>query len=78
MVGMFQINLIAPPTYVLTCQTLEKETGIKKINDAMEVVKGSLEAEGGLFKVVMEVSLALKCPDFNRDSMQKMDLPTLC
>lgn len=34
---------VAPPLYVLTTQTLDKEVGIAALNDAVERVKASIE-----------------------------------
>ena len=48
--------MIAPPTYVLSSQTLEKGDGIKKLQEAIEVIKASILEEGGKFNVKMAVS----------------------
>ena len=54
--GLLQINLIAPPTYVMTTTTLEKEGGIAKLQEANDLIKTAIEKSKGTFKVKMEVS----------------------
>lgn len=44
-------QLVATPLYVLTTQTLEKEPGIKVLNDAIEAVRKKIEAAGGKLNV---------------------------
>jgi len=48
-----KINLIAPPLYVMTTQTLERTDGLKKLNEALEKIKSTIEAAGGVFNVKM-------------------------
>lgn len=48
-----KINLIAPPLYVMTSQTLERSQGLEKLNEAMDVIKTSIEKAGGVFNVKM-------------------------
>ncbi|XP_067937877.1 eukaryotic translation initiation factor 2 subunit 1-like [Watersipora subatra] len=49
-----KINLIAPPTYVMTTTTLEKEGGISALKQANELIKSAIEAARGTFKIKME------------------------
>lgn len=46
-----KINLIAPPSYVVTTQTMEREEGIKLLQTALDKIKESIEAAGGIFAV---------------------------
>jgi len=46
-----KINLIAPPTYVVTTQTMEREEGLKLLNTALEKIRESIEAAGGIFNI---------------------------
>ena len=46
-----KINLIAPPSYVVTTQTMEREEGIKLLETALEKIKESIEGSGGIFAV---------------------------
>ncbi len=53
---MFQINLIAPPLYVMTTQTLERAEGLAKLNGALSKIKDLIEDAGGVFNVKQVVS----------------------
>ncbi|XP_072169860.1 eukaryotic translation initiation factor 2 subunit 1-like [Diadema setosum] len=48
-----KINLIAPPQYVITTQTLERAEGVEKLKEAVEAIRTSIIASGGVFKVIM-------------------------
>lgn len=48
-----KINLIAPPLYVITTNTLERNDGVAKLNDVLEQIKKVIEANGGVFTVKM-------------------------
>jgi translation initiation factor 2 subunit 1 len=48
-----KIKLIAPPIYVLSTTTLEKEVGIGLLNQAIEVIKDKVTAKGGKIDVKM-------------------------
>lgn len=48
-----KIKLIAPPIYVLSTTTLEKEVGIGLLNQAIEVIKEKVTAKGGKIDVKM-------------------------
>lgn len=50
-----QINLIAPPLYVMTTQTLERSDGMQKLTEALEHIKLSIEKSGGVFTIKMQV-----------------------
>jgi hypothetical protein len=53
-----QINLIAPPLYVMTTNTLEKTEGLALLAKAIAVIKDTIEADsGGVFNVQSAVSL---------------------
>lgn len=52
-----QINLIAPPRYVMTTTTLERTEGLSMLNQAMAVIKEKIEEKRGVFNVQMEVSV---------------------
>lgn len=51
----FQINLIAPPRYVMTTTTLERTEGLSVLNQAMTAIKERIEEKRGVFNVQMEV-----------------------
>ncbi|XP_023014631.1 eukaryotic translation initiation factor 2 subunit alpha [Leptinotarsa decemlineata] len=48
-----KINLIAPPLYVMTTSTPEKQDGLKILNDAIEKVKLTITELGGEFNIQM-------------------------
>jgi translation initiation factor 2 subunit 1 len=41
-----KIKLIAPPMYVMTCMTLDKDFGINLLNQATEVIGESIRSKG--------------------------------
>lgn len=49
-----KIKLIAPPIYVLSTQTLEKEAGILLLTKAIEVIRETIIKKGGKMDVKME------------------------
>ncbi|XP_054772912.1 eukaryotic translation initiation factor 2 subunit 1-like [Lytechinus pictus] len=48
-----KINLIAPPQYVVTTQTLQREDGVNKLKEAIDAIQESIIKSGGVFKVMM-------------------------
>lgn len=48
-----KINLIAPPLYVMTTQTLERAEGLAKLNAAMAKIKDTIDDAGGVFNIQM-------------------------
>jgi len=64
-----KIKLIAPPIYVLSTTTLEKDVGILLLNDAIEAIKEVITAKGGK----VEVKLAPKAvSDREESELQQM------
>lgn len=55
-----QINLIAPPVYVVTTTTLERELGIETLKKAINAIEDSITASKGQFSVKMEVINSFK------------------
>ena len=49
-----KIKLIAPPIYVLSTTTLEKEVGIALLNQAIDVIREKIQAKGGKMDIKME------------------------
>ena len=41
-----KINLIAPPMYVMTCMTIDKEHGIGILNAAIEAIRVAITISG--------------------------------
>mmetsp|Transcript_3832 Transcript_3832/g.6545 ORF Transcript_3832/g.6545 Transcript_3832/m.6545 type:complete len:94 (+) Transcript_3832:50-331(+) len=48
-----KIKLIAPPIYVLSTMTLEKEVGIALLQDAIDVIEQKITQKGGKLDVKM-------------------------
>jgi translation initiation factor 2 subunit 1 len=48
-----KINLIAPPVYVVTSSSLDREEGVKLLHDVIDKIKASIESYKGRFKVKM-------------------------
>ena len=48
-----KINLIAPPLYVVTTQTLEKKDGLDKIHSVVDTIKKTIEGYKGVFNIKM-------------------------
>ncbi|XP_053984057.1 eukaryotic translation initiation factor 2 subunit 1 [Hylaeus anthracinus] len=48
-----KINLIAPPLYVMTTSTPEKQDGLKALSDAIDVIRSKITSLGGVFNVQM-------------------------
>ena len=53
-----KINLIAPPLYVMTTQTPERQDGLKALEVAIEKVKEVIVNLGGVFNIQMAVSFS--------------------
>jgi len=49
-----KINLHAPPKYVITTQSIDKEAGIALVYSAIEAIKAKIEEEKGSLVVTME------------------------
>ena len=41
-----RIKLIAPPMYVLTCMTLDKELGVESLNKAIDAISSTIKQRG--------------------------------
>ncbi|EEB19101.1 eukaryotic translation initiation factor 2 subunit alpha, putative [Pediculus humanus corporis] len=48
-----KINLIAPPLYVMTTSTPEKQEGVKALSDAIVKIEETIKSLGGVFHVQM-------------------------
>lgn len=74
-----KINLIAPPLYVVTMTTLDKDKGLEKLNEALQAIEKSIKAAGGIFniqhapKVVTDMDeseLAKRLDQLERENME--------
>lgn len=48
-----KVKLVSPPLYVLTCQTLDKNTGIAVLEEAIKAINHSIRGAGGMCSVKM-------------------------
>lgn len=48
-----KIKLIAPPLYVMTTMTLDKENGVETLNQAIEIIQTVIKSKGGSLDVKM-------------------------
>ena len=46
-----KINLIAPPGYVVTAQTMDKNKGLERLNEALKKIEDSIKSAGGIFTI---------------------------
>ena len=51
-----QINLIAPPLYVVTTVSLDKELGIVLLGEVLEKIKSKITEKDGVFNVKLPVN----------------------
>ena len=61
-----QINLIAAPLFVITAQTMEREEGIKKVENALNEIKSKIESYHGSFKIIMAPKIVTDLEDEER------------
>lgn len=54
-----KINLITPPQYVLTTQSLDKESGLQLLQRAIDEIERSIKEQGGNFSIIQAVSIHL-------------------
>jgi translation initiation factor 2 subunit 1 len=48
-----KINLIAPPLYVVTTNTLERTEGVQRLEQVLQTIKSAIESSDGVFTVKM-------------------------
>lgn len=74
-----KINLIAPPQYVVTTQTLDRVEGVAKLNMAIEKIRESIEKSNGAFNIMMapkvvtdteEAELAKQLDELEKQNME--------
>eukprot|EP00980_Cylindrotheca_fusiformis_P009740 scaffold2149_cov187-Cylindrotheca_fusiformis.AAC.18 len=70
-----RIKLIAPPIYVLSTTTLEKEVGIALLNSSIETIKEKITAKGGKIDVKMAPkAVSVKEETELQDMMERLAL----
>jgi len=72
-----KINLIAPPLYVVTTTTMDKEKGLETLTNALQDIETSIKNAGGIFNVqtapkvvtdIDEAELAKKLEQLDREN----------
>uniref|UniRef100_A0AC35TRI5 Eukaryotic translation initiation factor 2 subunit 1 n=1 Tax=Rhabditophanes sp. KR3021 TaxID=114890 RepID=A0AC35TRI5_9BILA len=63
-----EINLIAAPSFVVTCQTMDKEEGLAAINRCLDAIKTKIEEFKGAFKLVMAPKVVT---DYDEEAIKK-------
>ncbi len=58
-----QINLIAPPLYVVTATCLDREEGLQALRNVIEKIKQGIEHYRGIFKIKMEPKVVTDIDD---------------
>jgi translation initiation factor 2 subunit 1 len=70
-----KIKLIAPPIYVLSTTTLEKDVGVTLLNSAIETIREKITAKGGKIDVKMAPkSVSVKEETELQDMMERLAL----
>ena len=69
------IQLIAPPLYVITTHTTERPDGLALLNEAIEAIKKNIEASDGNFSVKMAPKVVSDVEDEAlREELEKLEL----
>lgn len=69
-----KINLIAPPLYVVTTNTLERNEGLTRLNNALIAIKDEITAAKGLFNVHKEARVVSDIEDMELEKeLQKLE-----
>eukprot|EP00123_Amoebidium_parasiticum_P007470 comp18144_c1_seq1/m.18885 comp18144_c1_seq1/g.18885 ORF comp18144_c1_seq1/g.18885 comp18144_c1_seq1/m.18885 type:complete len:323 (-) comp18144_c1_seq1:142-1110(-) len=66
-----KINLVAPPLYVITTSSLDKDKGIQALTDVVQVIKDKITELGGQLEVRKEARAVNETDD--RELQQMMD-----
>ena len=51
-----KINLIAPPLYVVTTTTMDREKGLELLTEALQKIESSIKNSGGIFTIQVAVN----------------------
>lgn len=70
-----KINLIAPPTYVMTTHSLDRTMGVDAVKHAMDEIERCIVEDGGYFEVKMAPKLVTDVDDLElQKEMEKLAL----
>jgi len=68
-----KINLIAPPLYVITTQSLDRVQGLEAVQSAMDAIKDSIKAADGNFNVKKAAKVVTESDDLELEKeMEKL------
>lgn len=60
---VFQINLIAPPLYVVTATCIDRNEGLTALKNVIDKIKHGIEQYRGIFKIKMEPKVVTDVDD---------------
>ena len=66
-----QINLIAPPEYIMTTTTLDQTEGVNKLRGALAAIKLAIEERQGTFGMLVEPKVATELDDLKLENELK-------
>lgn len=70
-----KINLIAPPVYVLTTQSLDRQAGLGALTSCLEEIEKVITGSGGNFKIKMEPKVVTDIEDLElQKELEKLAL----
>jgi len=69
-----KINLIAPPLYVVTTNTMERNEGLERLNKALDAIKAEITAAKGVFNVQKEARIVSDIDELELEKqLQKLE-----
>ncbi|XP_025110739.1 eukaryotic translation initiation factor 2 subunit 1-like [Pomacea canaliculata] len=69
-----KINLIAPPQYVVTTQTMERSEGVEMLNKTLEAIKAEILASGGHFDILQQARVVSDTDEIELEKqLQKLE-----
>uniref|UniRef100_A0A0B7AEZ9 Eukaryotic translation initiation factor 2 subunit 1 n=1 Tax=Arion vulgaris TaxID=1028688 RepID=A0A0B7AEZ9_9EUPU len=69
-----KINLIAPPLYVVTTNTLERTEGLERLNKALQAIKEEITAAKGVFNIQQEARVVSDMDEIELEKqLQKLE-----
>ena len=69
-----RINLIAPPRYVVTTTTLDKDKGISLLQEALVKIEESIKQYSGIFNVTIPVCVFMICAQLRATALNRVSL----
>jgi len=69
-----KINLIAPPLYVVTTNTLERNEGLARLNEALKAIEAEITAAKGIFNIHKEARVVSDIDELELEKeLQKLE-----